>query len=65
MVLPGEMGGLDAARRMRAMRRDFPIVLMTGYSAAAEPAAAEGFTVLRKPFTMAALVSALEQSVRR
>jgi signal transduction histidine kinase len=65
MVMPGEMGGLDAARRMRAMRRDFPIVLMTGYSAAAEPAAAEGFTVLRKPFTMAALVSALEQSVRR
>jgi signal transduction histidine kinase len=65
MVMPGEMGGLDAARRMRAMRRDFPIVLMTGYSAAAEPAAAEGFTVLRKPFTMAALVSALDQSLRR
>ena len=64
MVMPGEMGGLDLARRMRAMRKDFPIVLMTGFSAAAEPAAAEGFTVLRKPFTMAALVSTLEDSLR-
>ncbi|MBO0750385.1 MAG: response regulator, partial [Porphyrobacter sp.] len=51
MVMPGEMGGLDLARRMRAMRKDFPVVLMTGYSAAAGPAAAEGFAVLRKPFT--------------
>ena len=64
MVMPGEMGGLDLARRMRALRSDFPIVLMTGYSAAAGPAAAEGFTVLRKPFTMAALASTLEASLR-
>lgn len=64
MVMPGEMGGLDLARRMRAMQRDFPIVLMTGYSAAAESAAAEGFTVLRKPFTMAALAKALEALLR-
>jgi CheY-like chemotaxis protein len=64
MVMPGEMGGLDLARRLRAMRKDFPIVLMTGFSAAAEPAAAEGFTVLRKPFTMAALANTLEQSLR-
>jgi signal transduction histidine kinase/CheY-like chemotaxis protein len=65
MVMPGEMGGLDLARRMRALRKDFPVVLMTGYSAAAEPAAAEGFTVLRKPFTMATLSNALEESLRR
>ena len=64
MVMPGEMGGLDLARRMRAMRKDFPVVLMTGFSAAAGPAAAEGFTVLRKPFTMAALASTLEDSLR-
>jgi signal transduction histidine kinase/CheY-like chemotaxis protein len=64
MVMPGEMGGLDLARRMREMRKDFPVVLMTGYSAAAGPAAAEGFAVLRKPFTMAALATTLESSVR-
>jgi CheY-like chemotaxis protein len=64
MVMPGEMGGLDLARRMREMRHDFPVVLMTGYSAAAGPAAAEGFAVLRKPFTMAALASTLEDSLR-
>jgi signal transduction histidine kinase/CheY-like chemotaxis protein len=64
MVMPGEMGGLDLARRMRAMRDDFPVVLMTGYSEAAGPAAAEGFTVLRKPFSMAALASTLEAAIR-
>jgi signal transduction histidine kinase/CheY-like chemotaxis protein len=64
MVMPGEMGGLDLARRMRELRHDFPVVLMTGYSAAAGPAAAEGFAVLRKPFTMAALASTLEDSLR-
>jgi CheY-like chemotaxis protein/anti-sigma regulatory factor (Ser/Thr protein kinase) len=64
MVMPGEMGGLDLARRMRELREDFPIVLMTGYSAAAGPAAAEGFAVLRKPFTMAALATTLEDSLR-
>jgi signal transduction histidine kinase/CheY-like chemotaxis protein len=64
MVMPGEMGGLDLARRMRASRDDLPVVLMTGYSAAAGPAAAEGFTVLRKPFTMAALAGTMEESLR-
>ena len=64
MVMPGEMGGLDLARRMRELRQDFPVVLMTGYSAAAGPAAAEGFAVLRKPFTMAALATTLENSLR-
>jgi hypothetical protein len=37
---------------------------MTGYSAAAGPAAAEGFVVLRKPFTMVALANTLADSLR-
>jgi hypothetical protein len=37
---------------------------MTGYSSAAGPAAAEGFTVLRRPFALAALASTLEDSLR-
>ena len=64
MVMPGEMNGLDLARRMRALHADLPVLLMTGYSAAAGPAAAEGFTVLRKPFTMAALANTLENALR-
>jgi two-component system NtrC family sensor kinase len=64
MVMPGAIGGLDLARKLRELREGFPIVLMTGYSAAAGPAAAEGFAVLRKPFTMAALASTLEDSLR-
>jgi signal transduction histidine kinase/CheY-like chemotaxis protein len=65
MVMPGEMGGLDLARRLRTIRSDFPVVLMTGYSAAAGPAAAEGFAVLRKPFTMLALAGTLQESLRK
>ena len=64
MVMPGEMGGLELARHMRGANTDFPVVLMTGYSAAAGPAAAEGFTVLRKPFTLAELATALGNALR-
>jgi signal transduction histidine kinase len=62
MVMPGAVGGLDLARQLRARSEGFPIVLMTGYSTAAGPAAAEGFQVLRKPFTMAALAATLSQA---
>ena len=65
MVMPGEIDGLDLARKLREKRAGIPIVLMTGYSAAAAPAAAEGFAVLRKPFTLAALASCLAQSLDR
>jgi signal transduction histidine kinase len=65
MVMPGSIDGLDLARRLRERREGFPVVLMTGYSAAAGSAAAEGFPVLRKPFTMAALTAVLSQALRR
>jgi len=61
MVMPGGMGGLDLARGVRKKQPDFPVVLMTGYSDAAEAAAAEGFPVLRKPFTIAALGTCLKR----
>ena len=63
MVMPGEMDGLDLARSARKRRADLPIVLMTGFSQAAGSAAEEGFPVLRKPFTMDALASALGAAV--
>jgi CheY-like chemotaxis protein len=66
MVMPGSMDGLALARRLREKDGQLPILLMTGYSAAAADAAAEGFVVLRKPFsfeTLAAhLTSAIEAS---
>jgi signal transduction histidine kinase/CheY-like chemotaxis protein len=65
MVMPGEMDGLDLARRLRERRSDVPVVLMTGYSAAAGAAQAEGFPVLRKPFTLVALAECLEHVLER
>jgi two-component system NtrC family sensor kinase len=65
MVMPGEMDGLDLARRLRERRADVPVILMTGYSAAAGAAAAEGFPVLRKPFTMASLAECIEEVLGR
>jgi CheY-like chemotaxis protein len=59
----GSIDGLDLARRLRERRE--PVVLITGYSAAAGSAAAEGFPVLRKPFTMAARTAGLAQALRR
>jgi CheY-like chemotaxis protein len=65
MIMPGSIDGLDLACRLRERREGFPVVLMTGYSAAAGSAAAEGIPVLRKPFTMAALTAGLTQALRR
>jgi len=59
MVMPGAMDGLELARRLRKKRGELPIVLMTGYSEAAGAAADEGFTVVRKPFTLDELVRSL------
>ena len=63
MVMPGEMNGLDMARAIREQRPDIPLVLMTGYSSAAEEAEVEGFTLLRKPFTMEILAQRLVQEI--
>ncbi len=63
MVMPGAIGGLDLARKVRERREGVPVVLMTGYSTVAGSAADEGFPVLRKPFTMAALAACLSQAL--
>jgi signal transduction histidine kinase/ActR/RegA family two-component response regulator len=59
MVMPGAMGGLDLARRIAARWPDLPVVLMTGYSAAAAAAGEEGFQLLLKPYTLEQLGRAL------
>ncbi|MGN6268919.1 MAG: ATP-binding protein [Sphingomonas sp.] len=59
MVMPGEMGGLDLARAARARRPGLPVLLMTGYSAAAADVAEENIALLAKPFRLDALGRAL------
>jgi signal transduction histidine kinase/CheY-like chemotaxis protein len=54
IVMAGSMNGLDLARAIRQRRPDVPVILATGYSKAAEEAAAE-FIVLRKPYDLAGL----------
>jgi signal transduction histidine kinase len=59
MVMPGGRDGLDLARELRRRWPDLPVLLMTGYSSAANSAAEEGFHVLRKPFTIPELAACL------
>jgi DNA-binding LytR/AlgR family response regulator len=58
--MPGEMGGLELAHRMREERPDVAVILTTGYSASAAEAAAEGLRLLAKPYTLEALAAELE-----
>jgi CheY-like chemotaxis protein len=59
MVMPGSRNGLDLARAIRDRCPDLPVLLMTGYSAAASSATDEGFDVIAKPFTLADLAMRL------
>lgn len=63
MVMPGEMGGLDLARAARQRRPELPVLLMTGYSAAASAAAEEDIPLLTKPFGIEALGSELARLI--
>ena len=65
MIMPGKMNGLDLAHEIVRREPDLPVVLMTGYSEAAASAAAEGFPLLVKPYTMEALSEVVGQALRR
>jgi two-component system, NtrC family, sensor kinase len=60
IVMPGGVSGIDLARTVRQCYPNVPVLLTTGYSAAARDAAHEGFVLLTKPFRM----TALEQVIR-
>jgi len=62
IVMPGSDNGLDLAREVRH-RGCLPVVLATGYSDQAQAAANEGFTILRKPYTMSGLHDALREAL--
>jgi two-component system NtrC family sensor kinase len=61
IVMPGGTSGLDLARTVRQRFPALPILLTTGYSTAAREAAAEGLTILQKPYRRQTLASALGQ----
>ncbi len=52
MIMPGEVGGMELALRIRKHWPHLGTMLMTGYSAAAASAAKEGVPLLAKPFTI-------------
>jgi two-component system, cell cycle sensor histidine kinase and response regulator CckA len=66
MVMPG-MTGVELVRRLRQQRSDFEVVFMSGYSeqAATEAAKADhAAIVLTKPFSRAAILRALRETLR-
>ncbi len=63
-AMPG-MNGAEVARAARDLHPDLPIVFVTGYAESEQLEAALGgnVPVLRKPFTLAELASAVEENV--
>jgi two-component system, NtrC family, sensor kinase len=55
IVMPGETNGIDLARVIRERHPGLPVLLTTGYSAAAREANQDGFPILAKPYTTATL----------
>jgi two-component system NtrC family sensor kinase len=60
IVMPGGLSGFDLARTLRNHHPELPIVLASGYSEKAGEAVAEGFILLSKPYSAAALSRAIE-----
>jgi CheY-like chemotaxis protein len=64
VLMPGAMNGMELAREVRRRRPHMPILLTTGYSGDAfMEAAFEQINVLRKPYEIHALDSALRMAL--
>ncbi|QRM28335.1 PAS domain-containing sensor histidine kinase [Microvirga sp. VF16] len=61
MVMPGDLDGLDLAHRIQAKWPALPVLLATGYSAAANRATEEGYTLLIKPYPPDVLLTAIRE----
>lgn len=60
IVMPGGKSGVDLARWIRSTHGGkLPVILATGYSERTADASAEGFVILRKPYTRNDLADAL------
>jgi len=65
MIMPGKMNGLELAQEVVRREPGIPVVLMTGYSEAAATAAAEGFPLLVKPYTIEAMGEVLGHALHQ
>jgi two-component system NtrC family sensor kinase len=61
--MPG-MSGLELGRLIREHHPETPVVLASGYSERAALAIEEGFTLLRKPYSLEALRKALAEAMQ-
>ena len=61
IVMPG-MDGIELAREIRRLYPALPILLTSGYSDVAQTAQVQ-FAILRKPFELAALKSAIADAL--
>jgi len=59
IVLPGELSGIALAKLMHERDPELPVVLTTGFPAAADDGRAAGFTVLLKPYPLERLADEL------
>jgi signal transduction histidine kinase/CheY-like chemotaxis protein len=62
VVMPG-MSGLELASQLKERRPHVPIILTTGYSDQILKAGSQGFPVVRKPYRMEALATAVDQAL--
>jgi CheY-like chemotaxis protein len=65
VVMLGPLGGLELARTVAARYPRLPAIVMTGYAAEIARIAAEGFTVLTKPFDVATLAGFIERKLEQ
>ncbi len=66
IMMPGGMNGVELAKEIRARRVDLPILLTSGYSAAArQEADAQGIKILPKPYQLSDLDAALQETLSK
>jgi two-component system, NtrC family, sensor kinase len=65
IVMPGGIDGVELARKLRDRFPSMAVLLTTGYSNAAQKAAAEMFPILRKPYQIETLQQAIGEAVSK
>jgi signal transduction histidine kinase len=64
ILMPGGMNGIDLARELRRKWPDLPVVLTTGYEGAAGRVEQERVVLIRKPYQIEELATALNARVK-